>query len=477
MKFFPFILFVVFTIFLLTSCGGCFKSKTITKHRRVTDTLVVDLPLSVFNIPVTYELKDFEIWINQVIKGDFFETIINPLSDDRDEAKLILTKKKLIQVRSSGNELICIIPLEAEVVLIKSRLGKMLTSAAKPMITTVNIELSTSVSLDKNWNLVTAFKIKRANWDIEPVFQMGPFKKNLKDEINKWLWANDQKLARQLDNEINKTVSMKSAVEKIWKDLQKPIIIRKKTPGVWLQFSCFSLEGKIELGTTNITCKTKVKANTKIITDITLAAAVTNLPNYQFLKESSSVSDVHLYAFTSFAEINEQLNTQLKGKRFTAQGYTMELKHFDAYASDSGFAMEVTTRKDIKGKFIATGKLEFDSVAQTLQIRNFDYSFNSNNTLVNAGDLLLHEQVRDTIATYLTLKMSALINSIPELVEQAIATGKSKDQVELYFDELTINHCHISMGALGVHFIIHAEATAGIHIKKINPGKRMNVEK
>jgi hypothetical protein len=477
MKLSPVILLALLFALALSGCGGCFQNNTAVKPKAVTDSITIDLPLSTFNIPVRYNLQNFEVWINQVIKGKFLETVINPLNDKRDEARLTLTKTGTIQISSNGKKLICLVPLQLEGVLLKSRMGKGLTSSADTVFTTVNIELSTPVSLDKNWNLVTAFEIEKLQWIKEPVFQIGPFKKNLTKKINDWLEENEGMLTKIMDREINKTVSMEPPLAKVWKDLQKPIIIHKKQPNVWLTFNCESIEGKIILGPSTITCETRVLAKTKIITDTTTMSAASPLPAYRLLKDASAESDIHLYAFTSFAEINEELNNQLKEKTFNAEGYSLSIKGINAYASEAGLSIEILTSKDVKGKLIASGKLEFDPETQSLMIRNFDYSVSSNNTLVNAGDMLLHQQVKDTIASRLIVGMRALIDTVPQLVETAIAKGKSSDKIDLEFEHLQVNRCEISMGAEGIHFVIHAEATAGIQLKKLKPGKRLRIKK
>ena len=75
------------------------------------------------------------------------------------------------------------------------------------------------------------------------------------------------------------------------------------------------------------------------------------------------------------------------------------------------------------------------------------------------------------------MEMGNLIDSVPQLVEDAIAKGKSSEKIDLEFDHLEVHRCEISMGATGVHFIIHAEATAGIRLKKMKPGKRLRIKK
>ena len=107
-------------VVMITGCRGCNNHVTTPAPLPVTltDSVKIDLPLSTFNIPVKYELKNFETWINQVIKGKFLETVINPMNDERDEAKLTMTKTGTIQITSNGKELICVVPLQLEAVLL-----------------------------------------------------------------------------------------------------------------------------------------------------------------------------------------------------------------------------------------------------------------------------------------------------------------------------------------------------------------------
>mgnify|MGYP006206377025 CR=1 FL=1 len=84
MKLSPAILFILLFALALSGCNGCFQNTNVVKPKAVTDSITIDLPLSTFNVPVRYNLQNFEDWINQVIKGKFLETVINPLNDKRE---------------------------------------------------------------------------------------------------------------------------------------------------------------------------------------------------------------------------------------------------------------------------------------------------------------------------------------------------------------------------------------------------------
>jgi len=472
-------LFILFALFLSTtlcSCKGCFQSKFEKDPEPITENFTVDVPVSTFNIPINYQIKNFEAWINSKITGKFLETTINPLQNEKDEAILIFNKTNSIKITVAGNELVCSFPLQVIATLTKSRFGKMMTAQVEPLKTEVLIQLRTPVRLDDNWDIITKFRITSVQWIREPVLQIGPVKQNLKRKLNKWLEENETQLTKMLDKEMKQSVSLEPAISKIWYDLQKPMIIHRKHPMAWMKFTCNSIEGKIVLQPDAISCFTSVQAKMSMMTDTANLQQPTKLPPFKQLITESPTSDFYLYAFASFDEINEEVNKLFKGKKISAKGYTVSIKNIRAYASEAGLSVEVKTGKDIKGKMIASGKLEFETATQTMVIRNFEYSVSSNNTMVNAGDEFLHDMIRDTIASKLILNLDSLILTLPPLVEKAIAKGKSGKIIDISFDNLYVKDCDITMGKDLVHFKIHAVADADLNLKKLKTGKKLNIK-
>jgi len=469
-------LFVLFLCTTLWSCKGCFQNKFVKEPAPITEKFIIDIPVSTFNIPIHYQIKNFETWINGKISGKFLETTINPLQNEKDEAILIFNKTNPIKISTEGNNLLCIFPLEVLATLTKSRFGKMMTKQVEPLKTEVLIQLTTTVSLDGNWDIITKFKLKSVQWIREPVLQIGPVKQNLKRKLTKWLEDNETQLTKMLDKEMKQSVSLEPAISKIWYDLQKPMIIHRKKPMAWMKFTCNSIEGKIVLQPDAISCYTSVQAKMTMMTDTANLQQPTKLPPFKQLNTESATSDFYLYAFTSFDEINEEVNKQFKGKIISAKGYTVSIKNIRSYASEAGLSVEVKTGKDIKGKMVASGKLVFNPTTQTMVINNFEYNVSSNSTVVNAGDEFLHSIIRDTIASKLILNLDSIILTLPSLVEKAIAKGKSGKAIAISFDHLFIKDCDIKMGKDLVHFKIHAVADADFNLKKLNTGKKLNIK-
>ena len=443
----------------------------------LTEIKTVDMAVSTINIPVFYEVKNFEEWMNRKITGQFLETTVYPSSNKKEEVKLIFFKSDPIRISISGNQLLCNLPLHVTGEIRKSRFGQVITNGFKTIEAQLNMQLATTVALDSQWNILSKFKIKKIEWIKEPVLQLGPVKQNLEKKVTKWLDENAHALTQLLDKEINESVSLAPVIGKIWNDLQKPLLIHRKEPMAWMKFTCNSIEGKIDLQAGTIVCYTSVRAKMMMMTDTAKLNPPAKLPVFQPLRYVSPTSELYLYAFASFNEINEELNKLLKGKSFSAKGYNVSVNSIRAYGSQGGLSVEILTGKDITGKMLASGKPVFDAATQTIRIQNFEYAIASNNTLVNAGEEWLHQNIRDSIASKLSLNLDSFILSVPPLVEAAIAKGKAGKSVAVHVDHLFVKDCEIIVAKEQIYFKIHAGAVAGVEVKKIKTGRKLRIKR
>ena len=193
-------------------------------------------------------------------------------------------------------------------------------------------------------------------------------------------------------------------------------------------------------------------------------------------KEKATASDVYLYAYTSFEEINDKLNALLKGKTISSQGYSIAIKQLKVYGSTNGLSVQVITDKDVEGDLVASGQLVFDVPNQTLKVQNFDFAMNTNSHILNSGDVLLHEILRDTIASKLAVGLDTLIDKVPTIVSSAIAKGNAGKVIDMNLENLEIKACDILMGKERIHFKVHVGVDAKLTIKHLNAGTAILVK-
>ena len=450
------------------------KPNKITPPNAIQETYNIEIPSSTFNFNITYDIKNLEDYLNKKITGSFLEKELLVQENKKEKIKVTLTKTDKIVITSKGKELYCIFPVTVDAELTDSRFGKLLTGLVKPVHTSLMITLSTPVKIDKNWCIVTHFKIKKHTWNITPVLHIGPFKKNMEERLNEVINKNSEVLTKLLDSEIYKAATLKPSLLPVWHDLQEPILLSRKPNNVWIKFVCDDISGKIQTRPSRITCMTAMHAKMFIITDTTVVSKAkfrsNSLPELNALKEEDLVdkSDIYIYAFTSFQEINQQLNDLLKGKTFSAKGHSLTIERLYAYASVKGLSVIIIT--DNNDHLVLSGNLMYNVPSQTLKIENFDFEYSQNRRFFNAGVDLFHNRIRDTIATKLVVKFNSLIQNAPNIIHKAIEKEKSGKVIDLNLNNVKIKKCIIIMGREKIHLIVNVGMDANLKLKKIQTG-------
>jgi len=119
----------------------------------------------------------------------------------------------------------------------------------------------------------------------------------------------------------------------------------------------------------------------------------------------------------------------------------------------------------------------YDVPTHTLRIDNFDYAVDTGNPIISTGDLVVHEVVRDSVASKLNVQIGTLIQKLPGVITRAVARAKAGKTIDFNVDSLRIHDCQIRMGKNNVYLLVNATASTGLRIKRIKPGKSLRIIK
>jgi len=465
------------TIALLSSVAAVFFLVVSSQKDRapaaISAEIDVQVPLSTFNLPVTYDIEKLADYLNAKLSGTFLEKTVRPRKSKKEEFFLRLTKNGRITVSSTGNELRCTLPIKVDATLEKTWFAGLF----KPVHTSLVLSLATPISLDSDWNITTAFRITGYRWIDEPVLRLGPLRIHLTDTVNRVIEEKTAGLTAMLDREIRREVSLKPTMSGVWKDLQKPIPISRKPAPVWARFVCEDIGGLVRLESADISCHTTLKAKTLIVTDSAAAQTVKPLPSFSAVAghEQSSTSDIYLYAAISFDELNDKLNEEFANRTFSAAGRNVEVRSIRAYAAAKGLILEVVTDEAFKSRFYLSGQVVFEPRQEILNVRNFDYEVSSRSILIQAGDDILHDRIRDEIAARLSVDLTPSIENVPDIIEHAISRKKAGKTIALEIENLHIRNCDILMDSERIHLVMRIATDASIILKRIKVGKPVRI--
>ncbi|ULQ56003.1 DUF4403 family protein [Flavihumibacter rivuli] len=470
-----FISLTVLIAALALTGGGCRNKQKANIPAVVSDTIPVTAPISTFHIPIVYSINEFEDFINKKFRGKFLETVVMPTQNDKDKVKVELSKTGRIEIASNGDRLVLRFPLSVEASVVHSRLN-FATKGIKPVQAEVNLNLSTTVDLDAQWQLLTRFSLDKVEWIKPPVLRIAGINFDLTKKIDDALQSKKEDLCKLLNKEINKAVSLRKPVEKIWMDMQKVMVINKKQPRAFLKFNCQAIAGDLELNKKDIICFTEIKAYVAIVSETDLRGRSTPLPGYQRKRIRSVHSDVNVYGFAELNKINPVLKDKLVGKSFSAKGMTASIADIRIYSVDSGLAINAVVRGDLESELVASVRPEYDSINQHFHLRDFQFDVVSSNTLLNMGNALLHDEIQAGVQKQLVMDMDSLIMKVPALIEGAVAKGKTGKAIDVNLGEFKVHSCDIQTDAKRVHLLLHTSFNSDIRIKQINAGRKVMVK-
>ncbi|UWX56791.1 DUF4403 family protein [Chlorobaculum sp. MV4-Y] len=440
----------------------------------------LERPSSFCNLPISIEHAVLANYLNGKIRGNFLNADLWLQEKHKERISLALTREENITISSNGRQLFCTFPVSAEARLTDSRLGKSLAKLlVRPVRAKAIFTFSTPISLDRNWRLRTRFRIVDVRWEEEPVVKIGPFCKNIRADVDSLLTGNSRGLTALLDSEIHKAASLSPTIGEVWHDLQKPIVLTRKPLPVWLRFRCNSITGNIALNRRAIVCNTRIRTSMRMLTDTTAMLPPTPLPRFrQTPRDSiSTISDVNFYSLAPFASINRHLNDFFMNRSFSRSGYDIVVRSVEAYGSSSGLSVAIMTDRDLKGHVIMSGRPRYDIPTDTISIDNFNYSLDTGQPVVRTGELLLHDAIRDSIATRLDVQIGSFVNRLPQIITSAVSRAKASRTIDLTIDSLTIRKCDIRVGRNNIYLLVNATAKNALRIKRIKSGKRIRIRK
>lgn len=446
----------------------------------LTSDVQLERRSSVFNLPISIEHAVLADYLNGKIRGNFLNADLWLQKSQKERISLTLTRDEPITISSNGRKLFCTFPVSAEARLTDSRFGKFLAKLlVKPLHAKALFTFSTPIAIDRNWRLRTHFRIVNVRWEQEPVVKIGPFKKNIRADLDTLLTDNSRGLTALLDKEIHKSASLSPTIGAVWKDLQEPIVLTRKPMPIWLRFRCNDITGHIALNDKAIVCNTRIRTSMRMLTDTTAMLPPAPLPPFRKTPADSisTISDVNFYALVPFTSINRHLNDYFKNRTISRSGYDVLINGVRAYGSTKGLSVAVMTDRDLKGHIVMSGKLRYDVPSHTIRIDNFDYSIDTGNPIVSTGDLVLHDAIRDSLATRLDVQIGAFVDRLPAIITSAVAHAKAGQTIDLSINSLAIRQCDIRIGRDNLYLLVNATAKNALRIKRIKSGKAIRIRK
>jgi hypothetical protein len=455
----------VFVLLLAAMFIGC-RINAPEPPRSLVDSILT-APVSNLNVPIFYPIRELEQLLNERLENKIIEAPI-AINQKGDSIFLTISKFKAVILKYDGDHSLT---YQLPLLVTGSVHGKLLGVDMKnktPVQAKLVVTLRSELGLSDSWQMKTKTSITNFKWAEEPIFKIAGIKIKLSSPVEKMLHKNEEKITLKIDQAISGMMKVEKTIERIWMNLQKPILINKKAKPVWLKSEHISMSEQF-LGHSKDTLTIGVKLKTKLQTLLdtaNLSKSLIPLGKQDSKTKTPDGLNAYLLATIPFKDINKMIEQVTDTMRFKFEGHQVRIKNSEMYGTNDGIAIRLDLAGDVKARLYLRGKPAYDTTNKSLSLTDFGFDVNSEESLVNAADWFAHDDLISRIQPHLSLSVGKSIEALPSLIFKGIEKGKLGEKIDLNFSKFDAGLYQYLITKDNIQVIIHVTGQANLQLQK-----------
>lgn len=376
---------IIISIFcLLVSCSSSNKIATIKPEPSNNITTAYKTTTSYVSMPLEVTLKEIENLLNKSLSGLIYED--TNLDDDNTEMKI--WKTNTIKLVEKDGKIQTILPLK---IWTKYKYGTSFMGLNDTREIDLNgtITLLSSVKLS-NWKMNTNSVIQDFEWSESPTVLIAGKKVPITYLVNPTLSVFKSKMAKKIDDAIEKSCDFKPYVLNVLQTLSTPF---KTSEAYETWFKMNPVEVYV---TDALLQKSKIKMNLGL--KCTMQTMVGQEPKNIFDKESVTFKPVAtvpdkttatVAAISTYESASRIITKNFQGKEFASGSRKITIQKVDLWSKDGKMIIALDMTGSINGTIYLTGIPNYNSVTKEIYFEQMDYVLNTKGLLTKTANWLL----------------------------------------------------------------------------------------
>ena len=331
------------------------------------------------------------------------------------------------------------------------------------------VNFTSPVAVGTNWHLLTKVKFEDYQWTQKPTLRILGVKVGVKNIAEKILDKRKADIEKAIDHAVFKGLRLDREVGKIWRDMQEPLRISKVPENIWLLPKPFSIAAAPVYGNARqITVPIQIAF--RVRTRIGPRPVIDTLERLPHLLRRNALPDsarLSVLAFIPYTDINQVLERTLSKEKLDLAGGRIKVKSATVSGSGRKLIMKTDVTGTVNGTLYFHGNPSYDTLTNTLRMKNVDFDVDTKEKLFATADWLLHDHFRDTLQTAVVVPLRQPISSIPEKIETAFARSKAGRKTNLNLDSFQLIPKRIVVRPDGVQILIRVESKVAVKVKRL----------
>ena len=384
MKTFLVSILLLSSFFVFVRCSTAQKIATLKPEPSENLPIVYKTNTSFVTMPMEISMQEIENQLNKTLNGVIYED--DNLEDDKTEMKI--TKTAAIKLIEKEGKIQSILPLK---IWAKFKYGTEFLG----LNDTREIELNGTITMLSdvklsNWKMNTVSKIEDFTWSESPSILVAGKKVPITYIINPTLSIFKSRMAKKIDDAIEKTCDFKPYVLQVLEKISTPF---QTSPEYETWFKMAPLEVYV---TDAIISKSKINMNLGL--KCNMQTMIGQEPKNTFVKEAITFKSVtkmpdkttaSIAAVSTYESASRIITKNFQGKEFESGSRKVTIQNVALWQKEGKMIVECNMTGSMNGSIYLTGIPNYNPITKEIYFDNMDYVLNTKGILTRTANWLL----------------------------------------------------------------------------------------
>lgn len=317
----------------------------------------------------------------------------------------------------------------------------------------IALTYKTTISIDKNWKLVSKTASSGFEWIETPKLNMAGVSVPLTPIASLALSRCDQLISDQIDKSLAEAVDLKKYISLAWSEAQKPRQVSAEND-VWVRItpkdvyvSPFTTTGnKLNLAVA-LYAQIESFMGTKPATNTAVA-----LPPFKQINRPAQQFNLNIGADITFDKISEMAKKELINKTFSEGKKSITITDLSVFGSEGKAVFIADVIGSLKGRIYFSGNMVYNPTKMAVEIVDPEFSVKTQNSLAKSASWLLHGLILKQLTPYLTYPIKDVLEKLKTDVNLMMSNYSIIDGVTLQgkLNDLNVINLSLVPGALRI---------------------------
>lgn len=334
----------------------------------------------------------------------------------------------------------------------------------------IALSYKTTISIDKNWNLVAKTTSTGFQWLEAPKINVIGIDVPVTSVANIALSKGNQLITNQIDLALSQMVELKKHVYLAWIQAHEPIQVNEEN-NIWIRIS------PSEVYVSPFTSK-----NSKLLLGLSLYGQVESfmgsrpdklsvkpLPDFKLVQRAAQQFNLNLATDVTYDKISELSKSQLINKTFTQGKRSITITDLSIYGSEGKPIFVADVIGSLKGRIYFTGNMVYNSEKKSVDIQNPEFDVKTKSALLKSADWLLHGFILNKLTPYLSYPVQQDLDDLKLEANQMLKNYLIMDGVSMEgnLNNLTVTDLNLVPGAVRITTNIKGNMTIKVDELKL----------